>query len=323
MSLAPIRRGMAGLYVFSDSERNAKLQSGMSCRSAVRLEADMRSRELIPGLADTSFAGRSVAFALAHEMRNSCQHLRNAVAHLDSLFDFASNKEGARVYHGFLDEHKRLVLLISNLLELGRGSESRSEWFYLNDAVQDVAEMASLVAGKMSGRRGELMVDTSRLSPECGRPANVSRDDVVKQNYVWGGSGQSRGKRPDVLQGHPVCASVGMVKQIVLNLLANAVEASSVGRRSRVELASQYQHGEFTVTVKDYGKGFDPTLSEKIFEQRGSFTKGSGLGRWGARRVAESLGGSLAGSSGGHRMGAEFTLTLPERPVPPKNTIRR
>ena len=99
------------------------------------------------------------------------------------------------------------------------------------------------------------------------------------------------------------------VRQVVTNLLRNAIQASSEG--GEVALGARVESGRLRVEVSDRGHGIQPGEEEKIFEP--FFTKqreGIGLGLSLARQVASAHGGTLRAENieGG---GARFTLELP------------
>ncbi|WP_375757028.1 ATP-binding protein [Corallococcus exercitus] len=108
------------------------------------------------------------------------------------------------------------------------------------------------------------------------------------------------------------------VKQIVLNLLSNALKFTHEGG---VHVAAEYQNatGTVAISVKDTGIGIDVSNQEKIFEDfqqvDSSPTRaygGTGLGLSICRRLAAMLGGrvSLQSAPG---QGSTFTLHFPRR----------
>ena len=108
------------------------------------------------------------------------------------------------------------------------------------------------------------------------------------------------------------------VKQIVLNLLSNALKFTHEGG---VQVVAEYQGATstFAISVKDTGIGIDESNQEKIFEDfqqvDSSPTRaygGTGLGLSICRRLAAMLGGrvSLQSSPG---QGSTFTLHFPRR----------
>jgi len=108
-----------------------------------------------------------------------------------------------------------------------------------------------------------------------------------------------------------VVASSNQLKQVLLNLIANARQAMPLGGRVHVEVSRLGTHA--LVTVADDGPGIDPALLSRIFEpffttKRG--LGGTGLGLSVSLGIAESHGGTLVASSK-LGTGARFTLRLP------------
>jgi two-component system NtrC family sensor kinase len=111
--------------------------------------------------------------------------------------------------------------------------------------------------------------------------------------------------------GAPVTASPNQLKQIFLNLIANARQAMPNGGTVRVDVR---QDGDWvTATVSDDGPGIEAAVLERIFEPfftTKRATGGTGLGLSVSLGIAEAHGGSLTASSEPGR-GATFTLRLP------------
>ncbi len=101
------------------------------------------------------------------------------------------------------------------------------------------------------------------------------------------------------------------VKQIVLNLLANALQAAGPGGRVEVE-AGQTDRCVF-ISVCDSGPGIPPAIQERIFEP--FFTtrqKGTGLGLAIVRKHVRQMGGEIrVDSPVSEGRGARMTVTLP------------
>jgi PAS domain S-box-containing protein len=111
--------------------------------------------------------------------------------------------------------------------------------------------------------------------------------------------------------GAPVTASPNQLKQIFLNLIANARQAMPNGGTVKVDVR---QDGDWVIaTVGDDGPGIDAAVLERIFEPfftTKRATGGTGLGLSVSLGIAEAHGGSLTASSEPGR-GATFTLRLP------------
>ena len=112
------------------------------------------------------------------------------------------------------------------------------------------------------------------------------------------------------------------VKQVILNLLTNAVKFTPAG--GRIELTAQRTAGEITVAVHDTGVGIAPTDQARVFEEfeqvhgsRASEQEGTGLGLTLSRKFVELHGGKIWVESEVGR-GSTFSFTLPRvRPVSP------
>jgi signal transduction histidine kinase len=113
------------------------------------------------------------------------------------------------------------------------------------------------------------------------------------------------------IQAGPLIAWVdgNQMKQVFINLLKNAVEASR-GRSGSVELGLKKTSVSFTVTVRDHGAGIPTEIRERIFEPY--FTtkeNGSGLGLAIVERIVIEHGGYLDFDTG--HEGTIFTVEIP------------
>ncbi|MHC1788078.1 sensor histidine kinase [Solidesulfovibrio sp.] len=109
----------------------------------------------------------------------------------------------------------------------------------------------------------------------------------------------------------PVRTDVPLLRQVILNLLTNALHATPQG--GSITLATRPQNGQVVIEVRDTGCGIPPENLPKIFNP--FFTtkepgKGTGLGLSVSHGIVARLGGTLtAQSTPGH--GATFTVALP------------
>lgn len=110
------------------------------------------------------------------------------------------------------------------------------------------------------------------------------------------------------------------LKQVLLNLIQNAREASSergAEHGSRVAIAVARDTSGVTITIDDNGPGIPVDLRERVFDpffSTKSDLQGVGLGLFVAEGLVRSAGGriSVSEAPGG---GARFTLVLPEVPA--------
>jgi signal transduction histidine kinase len=102
------------------------------------------------------------------------------------------------------------------------------------------------------------------------------------------------------------------LRQVVANLIDNAVKYSPAGEP--VEVSAATQNGAVVVSVKDRGPGIRVEDQKLIFEKFGRVAgggskPGTGLGLFIARSITEAHGGELTVSSAPGR-GATFSVTL-------------
>ena len=124
----------------------------------------------------------------------------------------------------------------------------------------------------------------------------------------------------------PVVGDAALLRQVVLNLLSNALKYTRGRTPARIEvgLEGTSADGFVTLFVRDNGAGFDPTQASRLF---GVFERlhsqrefeGVGVGLANVRRIVERHGGR-AWADGSPDQGATFWFTLPARPQSAQST---
>jgi len=110
------------------------------------------------------------------------------------------------------------------------------------------------------------------------------------------------------------------IKQAVLNLIINAVQAMAESGGELILSAAPAEGGMAVIDVIDTGPGIAPEALDKIFQAYYSTKRGgTGLGLAMARRIAEEHGGSLTVRSEPGK-GTDFSLRLPISPPDAKLT---
>jgi len=111
------------------------------------------------------------------------------------------------------------------------------------------------------------------------------------------------------------------LRQVLLNLLSNAIRYTPSGGRVTISAAARDAH-TVAITVSDTGIGVASDEQDKIFEPfvqlDRSLTKvrdGIGLGLAISRDLARGMGGEITVSSAGTGQGSQFVLTLPRAQV--------
>ena len=166
--------------------------------------------------------------------------------------------------------------------------------------VGDVLDTSRIEAGTFSYSFAD--VDLAELVRDSAAAAEQSQDEVPVRAVVREPLPRVRGDRD-------------RLRQVLINLIDNAVKYSSPGDEVRVE--AQSSDARVVIEVRDQGPGILPEHHKLIFEkfgriQTGQTAKpGTGLGLFIARSIAEAHGGSLEVRSHPGASGATFTLSLP------------
>jgi light-regulated signal transduction histidine kinase (bacteriophytochrome) len=130
-----------------------------------------------------------------------------------------------------------------------------------------------------------------------------------------GGDGRSAAE-VDVQPLPPATGDRSLLRQVLTNLLDNALKFSRHAPRPRVEVAGRREDGRSIYSVRDNGVGFDMRHADKLF---GVFQRlhpaedfeGTGIGLATVRRIVHRHGGRTW-AEGEVDRGATFYFSLPE-----------
>jgi signal transduction histidine kinase len=106
----------------------------------------------------------------------------------------------------------------------------------------------------------------------------------------------------------PVRADSARLKQVVLNLVLNAVKATDGG--GNIMLVARHDAGGVALRVSDTGCGIAAGDLPRIFDETFSTRQGGGLGLPIARRIVEQHGGAISVESS-EGSGTTFIVWLP------------
>ncbi|MER7009602.1 PAS domain S-box protein [Dactylosporangium sp. NPDC000555] len=129
--------------------------------------------------------------------------------------------------------------------------------------------------------------------------------------------------RPDIVTGDlpTVWADAGMLRQVLDNLIGNAVKYTRPGSRAQVTVAADHAGPAVRISVADRGIGIPADQRRQVLSQfhrahTGQGYAGTGLGLAICQRVIERHGGAIEISEnpGG---GTVVTVTLPHPAAPP------
>jgi two-component system, LuxR family, sensor kinase FixL len=110
-----------------------------------------------------------------------------------------------------------------------------------------------------------------------------------------------------------MCDAV-QIRQIMVNLLKNAVEATSRKPLPRIFVTTSVSDGFAHFRVSDNGPGITPSMAGRLFKAfETSKPQGMGLGLAISKMIAQNHHGDLVLDTGGSGSGACFGLKLPTR----------
>jgi len=235
---------------------------------------EQRAREQGAALADLHRRKDEFLAMLSHELRNPLSSIVNALQLM-------------RLQRG--DE---------SLLQLQARTILERQVAQLSRLVDDLFEVSRVAIGRL-----RLRLETVDLrgvveqTVELLRRTSLHKEIVLVERY------------PD--EPVAVFASAGQIKQVLLNLVTNAVQAMGESGEIAIELT---QEGSAAVLrVRDTGPGVESDVIDRIFDPFFTTKRelgGTGLGLALSQSIADAHGGTLtvASPAGG---GAEFTLRIP------------
>ena len=112
----------------------------------------------------------------------------------------------------------------------------------------------------------------------------------------------------------------GQLREVILNLVQNSIEAMATTKRQRVisVVSARHDSESISISLQDTGPGIDPNRLASIFEPFVTTkAKGTGLGLAICKMIIERHGGKLSASSDTHYGGARFEITLPTKTAEP------
>jgi signal transduction histidine kinase len=233
-----------------------------------------------------------VTAGLAHEMNNPLNYVRNALA-------------GARL------DAERAMALAAQAATRALEPEERVELARLADRLRRMHDVADSGLRRIGGT-----VDLMRRYARAGFRRTLVRHDAWDAvRTVVGLVLPATGREVEVeldLHGDGALECVPEeFNQVLTNLVQNAIEAAPDGG-GRVRVRGQVEGETLVLAVKDNGPGVKPELREQLFTP--FFTTkgpghGMGMGLTIARRVVQSLGGTLQ-LAGSAEAGAEFVVRV-------------
>lgn len=168
-------------------------------------------------------------------------------------------------------------------------------------------------------RMNELINDLLRLSQLGRQPLSKERvllGELARQ-VLDGLSETYAGRKVEVTIAEvpPCSGDVALLRQVLVNLLSNALKFTRQCDTARIEVGWQAADGALTCYVKDNGTGFDMKYADKLFGvfqrlHRVDEFEGTGVGLSIVKRIVERHGGRIWVEAAPNQ-GATFSFSLP------------
>ena len=182
---------------------------------------------------------------------------------------------------------------------------------------REILDRVSMIR-RESRRCGEItarLLDFSR--GDKGAKANTDLSELVREVLAMVkhlGKFSDRMVEFDCDKAVTAEVSAAQIKQVILNLVANGLQATHTGGRVIIRLQEQVDN--IVLAVTDDGCGMDSTTLQHIFDP--FFTtrdagQGTGLGLSITHRIIEDHGGTVTPLSDGLNRGSTFQVRLPRR----------
>lgn len=276
---------------------NAMTARFQEIRDDLDRQVQLRTREVVRGeqLASVGF----LAAGVAHEINNPLASIAMCAESLESRLD-ALSAEGSAADSSAADTAAE------------RAADAQIARRYLT-LIQSEAFRCKGITEKL--------LDFSRLGEVRRQPTAIMglvADVADMLRHV----GRFKGREIEIEEGPDLLVLVNPqeIKQVVLNLLVNALD--SLGPEGRVRVSTRRSPlpdaaggaGEAVLTISDDGCGMDEEVLEHLFEPfftRRKNGQGTGLGLSIVHRIIADHGGRIEATSPGPGGGSTFRVTLP------------
>lgn len=212
----------------------------------------------------------------------------------------------------------------------GKGGEiSDKQKYYLDRSYVSTERLIKLVNDMLNISRiesGRLAVQFSRTGvPTLIKDVLAEVQPKIDEQKLTCSVSLSNQKLPDVI------ADVDKVKEVLINILGNAIKFTPNG--GTITVTAHTEGDQVEISVTDSGLGFSPSESAKLFTKfstlktvsanRSQSFQSTGLGLYISKSIIAIHGGSMKASSPGNGKGATFSFTLPVYAVEKREVLQR
>ncbi|MFG0332883.1 MAG: nitrogen regulation protein NR(II) [Maioricimonas sp. JB049] len=220
-----------------------------------------------------------MAAGVAHEVNNPLAGIRNAFALIKS--NLSTNDENRELLELVDSEIERISCITHQMYQLYRPRRQPSGQF---DLLRTVADVTVLTQPLALEQNVQIVSEVS----DCTETEQLAPTEVFQRE--------------------------GELKQVLLNVVRNAIQATPSGGSILIEISTT--RTEAMLRVMDGGEGVSEEVADRMFEPffstRTGTRGGMGLGLSVSRSLAEAMGGAITIHNNQTR-GACVTVTVPRR----------
>lgn len=239
----------------------------------------------------------------AHELRNPVQSL---LGFSDILKKLNIRNEGNKIALQYKDaieaisrSSKRLKRLVDIIFDV---SQLDNNLLILNKESFDLKDMIEQLVTDYQSHNTLLNNTNNNQSHIEGNNIEYTKDkhviDFAYSNYPPG---------PKTVKGDKA-----YLKQVITNLVDNAVEFTQNEGKVKINLDKELENGKVIVTVSDNGYGIHPDILPFLFTKYVKKSRGgAGLSLYISKKIIEAHGGEIWAKNNDDGRGATFGFSLP------------
>jgi PAS domain S-box-containing protein len=285
----------------------------------VRLDGTTVDVEL--AAAPLMFEGKTAAQVIAHDITDR-KRVREEILRLNATLERrveertteleTANKEleafSYSVSHDLRAPLRHIEGFVEILLATQKESLKEDSARHLQVISESAKQMGFLIDDLLMfsrTARAELSKSRIRLEELMKSAMNDLQRDVQGRDIQW-----------QIADLPELEADPSLLRQVMLNLLSNALKYTRTRKRARIEIGSVPNETEEIIFVRDNGVGFDPRYAHKLFGvfqrlHRTSEFEGTGIGLANVRRIIHRHGGRTW-AEGAVNEGATFFFSVPK-----------